>query len=35
VHAYGKVVDGHRVTVVGEVPAATVDMIAESVTRQR
>lgn len=31
VHAFGKVVDGHQVTVVGEAPALTVDMIGESV----
>ena len=31
VHTYGKVVDGHQVTVVGEVPATTVNMIGESV----
>jgi len=31
VHAFGKVVDGHQVTVVGETPALTVDMIGESV----
>jgi sigma-E factor negative regulatory protein RseB len=31
VHAFGKVVDGHQVTVVGEAPAITVDMIGESV----
>jgi sigma-E factor negative regulatory protein RseB len=31
VHAFGKVVDGHQVTVVGETPAPTVDMIGESV----
>jgi len=30
-HAFGKVVDGHQVTVVGEAPALTVDMIGESV----
>ncbi|HJW81752.1 MAG TPA: MucB/RseB C-terminal domain-containing protein [Acidiferrobacterales bacterium] len=32
VHAFGKVVDGHQVTVVGETPAGTVDMIGESVS---
>jgi len=32
VHAFGKVVGGHQVTVVGETPAMTVDMIGESVT---
>jgi sigma-E factor negative regulatory protein RseB len=31
VHAFGKVVEGHQVTVVGEAPALTVDMIGESV----
>ncbi|MBS1235686.1 MAG: sigma factor RpoE negative regulatory protein RseB [Proteobacteria bacterium] len=31
VHAFGKVVDGHQITVVGEAPALTVDMIGESV----
>jgi negative regulator of sigma E activity len=31
VHAFGKVVNGHQVTVVGEAPAITVDMIGESV----
>jgi sigma-E factor negative regulatory protein RseB len=30
-HAYGRVVSGHQVTVVGEVPAATARMIGESV----
>jgi sigma-E factor negative regulatory protein RseB len=34
VHAFGKVVDGHQVTVVGEAPAITVDMIGESVGPQ-
>ncbi|MGB5259465.1 MAG: MucB/RseB C-terminal domain-containing protein [Gammaproteobacteria bacterium] len=33
-NAYGAVVDGYQVTVVGEVPAATVRMMAESVQRQ-
>lgn len=33
VHAFGLEVDGHRVTVVGEVPAATVRRIAMSVHR--
>ncbi len=32
VNAYGKVQDGHHITVVGEVPAVTVRQIAESVT---
>lgn len=31
VHAYAKVVDGQQVTVVGEVPAITVEMIGASV----
>jgi sigma-E factor negative regulatory protein RseB len=31
VHAFGKVIEGHQVTVVGEAPALTVDMIGESV----
>jgi sigma-E factor negative regulatory protein RseB len=30
VNAYGAVADGHQITVVGEVPAATVEMIARS-----
>lgn len=34
VHAYGKVTDGHRVTVIGETPAATVAMIGESIVRR-
>ena len=33
-NAYGAVVDGYQVTVVGEVPPATVRMIATSVQRQ-
>lgn len=33
VNAYGTVVGGHQVTVVGEVPEATVRMIGESVRR--
>jgi len=32
-HAFGKQLDGFQVTVVGETPAATVDMIGESVAR--
>jgi sigma-E factor negative regulatory protein RseB len=32
VHAFGKRLDGHHVTVVGEVPAATVTLIGGSVT---
>ncbi len=35
VHAYAKVVDDHQVTVVGEVPAATVNMIGRSVSPVR
>lgn len=31
VHAYGKIVDGYQITVVGEVPAATVSLIGQSV----
>jgi sigma-E factor negative regulatory protein RseB len=31
VHAFGKVVDNHQVTVVGEVPAVTANMIGQSV----
>jgi len=30
-NAFGAVVDGHQVTVVGEVPPATVQMVAASV----
>ena len=33
VNAYGRQVNGHRVTVMGEVPKATVKQIAESVAR--
>lgn len=35
VHAFGKVTDGYQVTVVGEVPAATVNLIGQSVTARR
>jgi sigma-E factor negative regulatory protein RseB len=35
VHAYGMVVDGYQITVVGEVPAATVALIGDSVTRHK
>jgi sigma-E factor negative regulatory protein RseB len=35
VHAYGKVVGDHLVTVVGEVPAVTVNMIGRSVSPAR
>ncbi len=31
VHVYGKVIGSHQITVVGEVPAVTVDMIGKSV----
>ena len=31
VHAFGKVLDGHQITVLGEAPAVTVDMIGASV----
>jgi sigma-E factor negative regulatory protein RseB len=31
VNVYGAVVDDHQITVVGEVPAATVKMVAESI----
>jgi sigma-E factor negative regulatory protein RseB len=31
-HAFGAVVDGYQITVVGEVPPATVQMVARSVT---
>ena len=34
-NAYGTVIDGHQVTVVGEVPAATVQSMAQSVVRQQ
>ncbi|NNG11861.1 MAG: hypothetical protein HKM88_01280, partial [Halobacteria archaeon] len=30
-NAFGAIVDGHQVTVVGEVPALTVEMMARSV----
>ena len=33
VNAYGRQINGHRVTVMGEVPKATVKQIAESVAR--
>ncbi len=33
VHAFGTIVDEHQIMVVGEVPAATVDMMGRSVTR--
>jgi len=31
VHVFGKVVEGHQITVLGETPAVTVEMIGESV----
>jgi sigma-E factor negative regulatory protein RseB len=31
VHAYGKIVNQHQITVVGEVPATTIDMIGQSI----
>jgi sigma-E factor negative regulatory protein RseB len=34
-NAYGTVVDGHQVTVVGEVPSATVQGMAQSVARRQ
>jgi len=34
VHVYGRLIDGHRVTVMGEVPAATISMIGNSLLRQ-
>jgi len=34
VHVFGTIVDGHQVTVVGEVPAITVDMVGRSVARR-
>ena len=34
-NAYGAVVDGHQVTVVGEVPSATVQSMAQSVARRQ
>jgi sigma-E factor negative regulatory protein RseB len=34
VNAYGSMVDGFQVTVVGEVPAATVERVAMSITRR-
>lgn len=35
VHAYGKVVEDYQITVVGEVPAVTVNMIGRSVSPAR
>ena len=34
VHAFGKVIDEHQITVLGEAPAMTVDMIGASVALQ-
>jgi len=34
VHAYGRVIDGYQVTVVGEVPAATVEKMGMSLVRK-
>ena len=34
-NAYGAIVDGHQVTVVGEVPALTVEMMARSVASRK
>ena len=34
VHAFGSVVNGYQITVVGEVPAATVTRVAESMARR-
>jgi len=35
VHAFGRRADSHQITAVGEVPAATVNLIATSVVRQK
>lgn len=35
VNAFGAVVDDHQITVIGEVPGSTVQVIASSVTRQQ
>ncbi len=35
VHAFGKIVDDYRITVIGEVPAATVSLIGQSVSARR
>lgn len=32
-NAYGRIIDGHQVTVVGEVPANTVEAVAQSIRR--
>jgi sigma-E factor negative regulatory protein RseB len=34
-NAYGAIVEGHQVVVVGEVPAVTVEMMAQSITSRR
>jgi sigma-E factor negative regulatory protein RseB len=34
-NAYGTIVDGHQVVVVGEVPAVTVEMMARSIASRR
>jgi negative regulator of sigma E activity len=34
VHAFGNIVNDHQIIVVGEVPAATVELIAKSVLAQ-
>jgi len=31
IHAYGKIINQHQITVVGEVPATTIDMIGQSI----
>ena len=31
VNAYGRIIDGHQITVVGEAPAATVELVGLSV----
>ncbi len=35
IHAFGKILDGYQVTVVGEVPAKTVNLIGMSVIRRK
>jgi negative regulator of sigma E activity len=34
-NAYGAIVDGHQVVVVGEVPEVTVEMMAHSIASRR
>jgi sigma-E factor negative regulatory protein RseB len=34
VNAYGRLLEGHQITVVGEVPPVTVELIARSVERR-